>query len=74
MKLSEKQEFGAMFKNYELFNFGLKKYAVGQMTFMQCVMKCLAKVDCNYLKHGNISTNDIDYSDVKECAIWTPKI
>ena len=74
MKLSEKKDFkSAMFEIYELFNDDLQEIPIGQMTFMQCVMVCLETVDCNYLKHGNVTTNDIDYSAIENCIIWTPK-
>ena len=74
MKLSEKQNFSAILKKYELFTDNYKEIPSGQTTFMQCVMTCLETFDCNYLKHGNATTNDVDYSDVKNCIIWTPKI
>ena len=73
MKLSEKQELNAMFKKYRLFYNDLEEIPVGPTTFMQCVLKCLETVDCNYLKHGNVTTNDIDYSAIKNCIIWTLK-
>ena len=73
MKLSEKQEFSAMFKKYKLFTDDFKEFPFGQMTFMQCVMVCLDKVDCKYLKHGNVTTNGINHSAVKNCTIWTPR-
>ena len=73
MKLSQKEEFSAMLKKYKLFTNDFKEIQLGLTTFMHCVVTCLETVDCNYLKHGNVSTNDIDYSAIENCIIWTPK-
>ena len=72
MRLSEKKDFTGLFEEYELFDYDYRKTDIGSMNFMNCLATCLKNNNCKYFKYGNTTGSYINYSEMKNCTIWTP--